>query len=571
MPYVLHIGSHVRTTSAINTFTPSFDEEISLSKETEERPLFLRKATGLVRAWSSFDAFLYAFFSVNIVTLGLYGYSFGPFWPSSNLVPAIAISTFLIIFLVITYAMLISAMPRAGGDYVWQTRILGGFVGFVASINGWVTCLWLWGPIYGNMVQVQIVAPLLATLGYVDAALWWTSANGIFLGTLITAVFVSVVVGLGMRWYARVQKICFYVALLGLASFMVVLALGSQASFRAAFDSFVQTTFGYANAYSDTTALAVSEGYAHTPFEVSLVDFYAAGALIPLVAFYNLWPNWGATLYGEVKGAVDFKRNMWQMMWANILGGVGGIAVLLLTFSTFGYEFFQTSNYAYWMQLYGGSAPPLPIYPYTPFLAGLVFNNPLLTVWLIISMSFWFWGWAGTLFLSSTRAMFAMAFDRTLPAWVGQVSTRFKAPVNTIAVMFVATMFLGTLYSYVPGVAVIFLDAVLAIAAMYFITCIAAMVFPYRRKKLFEASPIAKYKIGGVPAITVAGAITAAYLLYLLVKWAMDPAYGVNNPISAMYLGATYIGSAVLYLAMKAYRKGQGIDINKIYGEIPSE
>jgi APA family basic amino acid/polyamine antiporter len=537
----------------------------------EERPLFLRKATGLVRAWSSFDAFLYAFFSVNIVTLGLYGYSYAAFWPSSNLIPAIVISTCFIVFLVITYAMLISAMPRAGGDYVWETRILGGFIGFVAAINGWITCLWLWGPIYGNMVQVQIVAPLLVTLGYTDAALWWTTANGVFLGTLISAIYVSVIVGLGMRWYARIQKISFYIGMAGLVSFVIVLALGSQPAFIAAFNSFAQGTFGHANAYSDTIALATSEGYAHTPFEASLVDISAAGALIPLVAFYNLWPNWGATLYGEVKGASDYRRNMKQMMWANILGGVGGIVLLLLIYNTFGYEFYQTSNYAYWMQSYGGTAPPLPIYPFGPLLASLMFKNPLLTLWLIVSMSFWFWGWAGTLFLSSTRAMFAMAFDRTLPSWLGQVSTRFGAPLNTIIVMFVATMLLGTLYSYVPGVAVIFLDATLAIAAMYFITSIAAAVFPYRKKKLFEASPIAKYKVGGMPAITICGAITALYLFYLLVMWVKDPSYGVNNPISALYLGATYIGSAILYFGMKAYRKRQGIDINRIYGEIPSE
>ena len=35
--------------------------------------LFLRNATGLVKAWSTFDAFLYSFWSVNLITLGLYG------------------------------------------------------------------------------------------------------------------------------------------------------------------------------------------------------------------------------------------------------------------------------------------------------------------------------------------------------------------------------------------------------------------------------------------------------------------------------------------------------------------
>ena len=38
----------------------------------EAPTLFLRKATGLVKGWSKFDAFLYSFMSVNFVTLGLF-------------------------------------------------------------------------------------------------------------------------------------------------------------------------------------------------------------------------------------------------------------------------------------------------------------------------------------------------------------------------------------------------------------------------------------------------------------------------------------------------------------------
>jgi len=46
--------------------------------------LFVRKATGLVRSWSVFDAFIYALFSINLITLGLYSFSqmyyFGVGW-----------------------------------------------------------------------------------------------------------------------------------------------------------------------------------------------------------------------------------------------------------------------------------------------------------------------------------------------------------------------------------------------------------------------------------------------------------------------------------------------------------
>src|SRR5439155_28821 len=98
---------------------------------TPRPTLFLRNATGLVKAWSTFDAFLYAFWSVNLVTLGLYGMSFVYAIPNGQLLGAVLLTGVLVTFIVLTYAQLVSVMPRAGGDYAWQSRILGGAVGFV--------------------------------------------------------------------------------------------------------------------------------------------------------------------------------------------------------------------------------------------------------------------------------------------------------------------------------------------------------------------------------------------------------------------------------------------------------
>ena len=44
--------------------------------------------------------------------------------------------------------------------------------------------------------------------------------------------------------------------------------------------------------------------------------------LLPIIAYFLLYPNWGATLYGEVKGADDFKRNFNGMAVAVRAGGV---------------------------------------------------------------------------------------------------------------------------------------------------------------------------------------------------------------------------------------------------------
>src|SRR5215204_5721186 len=82
----------------------------------EAPALFLRKATGLVKGWSKFDAFLYSFMSVNFVTLGLFfALSVLAFVPTGQVLPALLISGVFVTFLVITYAGLISVMPRAGG------------------------------------------------------------------------------------------------------------------------------------------------------------------------------------------------------------------------------------------------------------------------------------------------------------------------------------------------------------------------------------------------------------------------------------------------------------------------
>src|SRR5689334_4222214 len=147
--------------------------------------LFLRNATGLVKAWSSFDAFVYSFWSVNLITLGLYGMSFVYWVPDAQLLAAIVIFGVLTTFLVITYAMLVSVMPRTGGDYAWQSRVLGGGAGFVLSITGWWIAVFLWAPIYANILVVQFFSPRAYALGSSSIGNFFTSQNGIFVESWI--------------------------------------------------------------------------------------------------------------------------------------------------------------------------------------------------------------------------------------------------------------------------------------------------------------------------------------------------------------------------------------------------
>src|SRR5260370_9490194 len=129
-------------------------------------------------------------------------------------------------FLVIAYRGLIVTIPRAGGDYVWQTRILGSGIGLVMAATGWWFILWLWAPIYGNILAVQFFEPLWATLKWTwptGGAAWFGTHNGIFVVSMITIALAGILVSIGMAGYAKVQKRCIYGGLVGFAGIAALL------------------------------------------------------------------------------------------------------------------------------------------------------------------------------------------------------------------------------------------------------------------------------------------------------------------------------------------------------------
>src|SRR5467141_1075580 len=532
--------------------------------------LFLRNATGLVKAWSTFDAFLYSFWSVNLITLGLYGMSFVYTVPDGQLLAGILLFGVLVTFLVITYAMLVSVMPRTGGDYAWQSRVLGGGLGFVLSITGWWFTLFLWAPIYANILIVQFFSPLAYTLGWTNVATFFGQPWGVFVSCLVVLGFVIVVVTLGMVFYAKVQKVCFWIGIVGLLVLCGLLLFASQSDFQAAFNREASSLYGVTgNAYQMTVDAGTKAGY--TPHDFGYFAIGPVFLLMPWLAFYMLWPNWGATLYGEVRGAKDIRKPFWSMFWG-LWVTVGLVAlVVVLTVKTIGWQFYNEANAAYW----SGTAP-VGGWPYPVMYAGWLVNNHLFQALLILVMGVWFFGWAGTLFLSSTRVIFAAAFDRVLPSWAANISAIRRVPYGSLILMIVPSVVISAVYAYRPSFTSVFLDATAVLALTFFATVVAAIILPWRRKDLYDASPIAKWKVAGVPAITVVGVITGLFLLFMLWEWSFNGAdlYGTtfsSTPNSVYYFLATYIVAVVIYVVARVVRKRQGIDLARIHHEIPVE
>src|SRR3984893_1758607 len=548
---------------------------MATTTEAPRQTLFLRNATGLVKAWSTFDAFLYAFWSVNLVTLGLYGMSFVYAIPDGQLLGAVLLTGVLVTFLVLTYAQLVSVMPRAGGDYAWQSRILGGAVGFVLAITGWWFTLWLWTPIYANILVVQFFAPLAYTLGLPDVATFFGSKTGIFVSCLIVLAFVTWVITLGMEGYARIQRICFWLGMVGLVAMIGLLLFSSHDAFVKAFNTEAAQLFGATgNAYQATLDAATKGGT--TGISFGTFGFTSTLLLLPFLAFYLLWPVWGATLYGEVRGAKEYRKVFNAMFWGLWVTVALVAVIILLIVKTIGWDFYYAANAAYWNSIFvaGAPAPAVPIWPYPIMLAGWLVPNHLFPALRIAVMGLWFFGWAGTLFLSSTRVIFAAAFDRVLPEWAANISAKRRVPYGSLILMIVPSIVVSALFAYQPKFQVIFLDATAVIAVTFLGTVVAAAILPWRRADIYRNSPIARWRVAGIPVITVTGVISAIFLAFMIVEWSLNTVYGTaftTNVLPLQYFAVTYLVAIAIYVVARVVRKRQGIDLARIHQEIPVE
>jgi amino acid transporter len=113
-----------------------------LATEATDAPqVFARKATGLRREASARDVFIY---NTNNQNIGI-GVAFvvllvAPFYVGASMVVATILAGLLALPMACVYAYFAAAMPRSGGDYIYISRTLHPYLGFLSSWN-WM--VWL--------------------------------------------------------------------------------------------------------------------------------------------------------------------------------------------------------------------------------------------------------------------------------------------------------------------------------------------------------------------------------------------------------------------------------------------
>ena len=102
-------------------------------------------------------------------------------------------------------------------------------------------------------------------------------------------------------------------------------------------------------------------------------------------------------------------------------------------------------------------------------------------------------------------------------------------------------------------------------------TCLAATVFPFRSKDIYEASPVAQYEFGGVPLIAIAGAVGTIATAALVWVALTNSQLGLTSTNARLSIGGAFVSGIVVYIAMTMYRRGQGVDTSLAYRQVPPD
>jgi amino acid transporter len=542
---------------------------------TEKETLFLRRSSGLVRAFSVFDGFAYAVFAVAIVEATALSYALSYPWPDANIPLGIVLNCLGWMPVFVVYAALTSVMPRSGGEYVWLSRSFGGVWGWMFTFLPLMLgpMFFIVSNVFPGIVMavspaVIVTGKLVGNNGLVNLGSWLTTNDGLFSFAVLYNIIAFGIVALGMKWYARLQKFSFWLGTVGIISWIALLLGTTSADFISNFNWFMSSTFGWggSNPYQFLLDQASAAGYTAVPLgQTTVVSSVLIG---PVLAYAFASAFWSGNITGEIKGANDFRRALKVYVGADIFCMVVCAVLIFLVIQMVGNPFMQAASFM-WMT---GRAGSMPIAPFYGLFILTATRNPILWIWILIGFNAWFWMWPTNNYVGSTRYMFAMSFDRMLPSALGRVKTRFATPLYALVVFLIGSIIFSYLYYYTPF-AGLTLDMPAGLVIVFLAICATGIIFPYskRTRPMYESSAVAKYRVGNIHLITVAGVLGFLYSFYSLALYITDSRYGVNSLWGGVFMIGGFVVAAILYGILKMYRKSRGVELDKLYGTIPVE
>ena len=460
------------------------------------------------------------------------------------------------------WGLLSQAMPRSGGDYVFNSRILHPVIGFAAnfSVTMWYVLIIA---LLGSLIPSFGISAALSTIGaatgndsLIQMATTVTGKEWQFGVGAITLIVVAAWMTLSLRTAMRLFAIAFGLSMIGVViAFVLTLVNGREA--------FMAAVTANGGDYNQIIADAKAAGYVGYGSGIDWVATLGATPLAFAALGYGIATPYAA---GEVRGAKNVMTR--SLLLAILLAGVVVALVLGLAAKTFGEEWLGAANYL------GLNAPDKYPFASSPFyfffVAMLTTSVPLI---VLLGASFVLATAVPMIptFLIATRALFAWSFDRIIPDKVSEVSDRTHSPVWANLTVLAITLIFLTVIVYGPAEFYTLLYTGGAAEIITFIVlAVAATIFPYRRRDLWENSP-ANRRLAGVPVISIVGVLSiGVYGIFEYSLWT-NPTLGAN---STPGLVATIVLAAipfVLYAISYMWNRRRGVDLNMVFTSLPPE
>ena len=540
------------------------------SSSPGESRLFVRQSTGLVREASAVDATIFnAVFSAPVgATL-----AFNLFWalslfPKADIVAVTLISFVLNVPVIVMMALLASSMPRTGGDYVWVSRILSPPLALISNFGAALSAM-IGATFWARFFAVAALGPVLTSLGAILGiqALtdWgtnfqndkvWTFIGGFSMIALMTVILIS-----GTKTTFRWQNWFWIIASVGTFLAFIVLAIGSTSDFQTHFNA-----LNAANQGGTMQDVVSDAGVAGIQPDLGAWD-QTLPAIFVLMTFM-MWNWWSVYLSGELKSAMNRSRQL-TIMFGALAWDVIFIALgAALLFKVTGFDFVVAANS-------GTDAYKIPGGAFYQVLASLVYNIPILTVLIVGSFLFWSLpAMVGNTFMP-IRTVFAWAFDRLLPEKFSEVNARTHSPVPAILLVMgiVTAMLAWSIWStdFNTWLAL----GVLAGVVTVVIVSLAAFLFPERRPDLYRASP-ANVTVAGIPVLKIVAPLSTLVMLLLVYCVVAYPPLALAGSADNIWWVPAFIGmiiviGLVVYYGSRMIRRGQGVDVDLVYRELPPE
>jgi APA family basic amino acid/polyamine antiporter len=534
-----------------------------MSSATQGPTLHHRQSSGLVRVGRPFDAALFNFFGATFGPVIAWVLLFGVgFYPGSNIMLAIVITFVLSLGMNLTYAFFASIMPRSGGDYVFISRTFHPWLGFAANAGFmfWLTFyIGTAGALFGQFglgPAFRVLAAWTGDLSLTSVGNWFSTDMGKFIsGLAMMALTGPVVIASrrGLRTYFRFQRIVFIVAGVALVVTIGAMAIMGIGGFRSSFNDYAGNFSNNPDAYGTV----VTGGGGHGGFDLKQTllactwPFYGAAFLMQSA----FWAGEGRTgLRAQLTGiTLPFFIALIVMLVAAGLGT-----------SVFGTDFLAG------LALGDPTAYGFDSAPWFAELAA-AWTGPVIGIALTLGLGAWMISYVPFITVMVTRSILAWSLDGIVPEKLGKVDPRTSNPVNATLFTFAFGIFFLALYSFTDKFSVV--TALLGFAVTFVITCVAAAVFPFLRKELYEGSS-GDVRIGRVPVMSLVGGFGAVGMIAMIVILVSDPSSGTNwdlNRWQVLSTGIVLIVAAGLYFIAAAVRRRQGIDIAAAYRGLPPE